>query len=282
MRFLRASLALDLKQRDRKIGRQWGENSLKCVITSNPRVGLYFNQKPIFCKYFDGFCFTGAETFGMGYNRTEWEIKEKPMTTTSKIVFVVGLVCSSLLILFSGQANIKHYEHVQRSIEDIYEDRLVVKGLIFELSSLLHQKEIANISGNESFYVKTNPSINSQIEANLQAFRATQLTPAEATTLEQFSAEFETLSSSENALGLSDGHDFTPAEVAPLSTQIHELQDHLKVLADIQLSEGKRKLMASEESSSSMRLFARVENYMLIIFAVLAIGIVFFVPGNRD
>lgn len=203
------------------------------------------------------------------------------MTTTSKIVFVVGLVCSSLLILFSGQANIKHFEQVQRSVEHIYEDRLVVKGLIFELSSLLHQKEIANISGNEAFYVQTNSSINDQIEANLEAFRTTQLTPSEATTLEKFSTEFEELSSEETALKLSDGHEFSPSEVAPLSAQIHQLQDHLKVLADIQLSEGKRKLMASEESSSSMRLFARVENYMLIIFAVLAIGIIFFVPGSR-
>ena len=90
------------------------------------------------------------------------------MRATNKIIWTLILVCILLLILVTGQSNVRNFEKVQSSIETIYKDRLVVKGLIFELSSLLHQKEIAIISGNQILYKKTNGSINAEIAKILQ------------------------------------------------------------------------------------------------------------------
>ena len=177
------------------------------------------------------------------------------MTLTSKFVFVFGLLCAFLLILFSGQANVRHFEKIQSSIEEIYEDRLVVKGIIFELSSLLHQKEIANISGDKSFYTGTNASVNAQIADHLRDFRATKLTPDEEKTLNRFSADFKELYASEEAFDLSDGDELTQTEANTLSNQLKSLHEDLKILADIQLSQGRLKMIVSTKTSDKIVFF---------------------------
>ncbi len=204
---------------------------------------------------------------------------EESMRATSKIIWTLILVCILLLILVTGQSNVRNFEKVQSSIETIYKDRLVVKGLIFELSSLLHQKEIAIISGNQTLYKEINESINAEIEKHLQSFRATQLTIYEEKTLDRFTKALQTLQARESALGLADGFDITEVNDKMLSAQFNGLQKDLKTLSEIQLSEGKRKLGISDKAVDSMNVFARFENYILIIFGVLILVLIFIVPG---
>lgn len=205
------------------------------------------------------------------------------MSITSKIVFVLGLLFAFLLIFFSGRANLTHYEKIQHSIEEIYEDRLVVKGFIFELSSLLHQKEIANISGDKSFYTHTNPSVNLEMEKLLDAFRKTKLTHLEKQTLDKFSEDFNNLRSVEKKITQSDQDHLSRPQATLISEQFRNLHNDLKTLSKIQLAEGKHKLDVSKRASKSMRVYARVENVMLLIFVILVLAIIFAIPSpNRD
>ncbi len=203
------------------------------------------------------------------------------MSLVSKFVFVFGLLCAFLLIFFSGRGNIIHFEKIQNSIEEIYEDRLVVKGIIFDLSLLLHQKEIANASNNSTFYLSENAAVNTQIERHLQNFRATKLTPTEEKTLNRFSADFETLRGSEQKFHVSDGHQFTQQEAKALSEQLANLYVDLKKLASIQLSEGRLKMVVSSQTSDTMKAFARIEKYLLFMCVGLALVIIFFIPGPK-
>lgn len=204
------------------------------------------------------------------------------MTLTTKVALVLGILCSFLFILLTGRANIRNIEKIQTSVQEIYEDRLVVKGLIFKLSSLLHRKQIANLTGDETFYPHTNEAINAQIDEHLRAFRATQLTPDEAETLQIFSKRIQELQAREKQFGLSKAPSFAPSSVKALSNQLQGLHENLKTLSDIQLSEGKRKLLISDKASGSIKTFARIENYMLITFAVLALIIIFVIPTKQQ
>ena len=201
------------------------------------------------------------------------------MRATSKIIWTLILVCILLLILVTGQSNVRNFEKVQSSIETIYKDRLVVKGLIFELSSLLHRKEIAIITGNQILYKQINQSIDEEMAKHLLSFRATQLTIYEEKTLDRFTKALETLQAREKALGLSNGFDITEVNDKMLIAQFSGLQKDLKTLSEIQLSEGKRKLGISDKAVDSMNVFARFENYILIIFGILILVLIFIVPG---
>ncbi len=203
------------------------------------------------------------------------------MSTLSKTVWALGLLCVFLFVLLTGRANIRNFEKVQDSIEEIYEDRLVVKGLIFDLASLLHRKEIANVSRNQAFYERLNESVNNQIGRHLQEFRATKLTPFEEKTLDHFAKSITELRSMEEELDLAGGIDLSPVEEQRLAAQIASLKEDLKTLSKIQLSEGRRRLGVSDKAVNSMNTLARIENYMMLIFAIVMLALVFAVPKPR-
>lgn len=198
---------------------------------------------------------------------------------TKVISFLVLLTCF-LLILGTGRINVRNFEKVQQSIETIYKDRLVVKGLIFELSSLLHQKEIAILTEDVSFYETKNQSVNEGIAEHMTAFRNTQLTADEAVALEKFSRGIERLQSQEKNFNFSNGMKLTRLEANLLSAQIQGLKDDLRTLSGIQLAEGERKVSFSDKAVQSMHEFANVENYALMGIGLLIL-LVFFFPRSR-
>ncbi len=201
------------------------------------------------------------------------------MSTTSKILWILGLMCVFLFVLATGSSNVRNFEKVQKSIEEIYEDRLVVKGFIFDLATLLHRKEIANTAKDSSFYTRTNDSINAQLDEIIREFRATKLTSYEEEMLDRFSLGVQELKAVEKEYKLANGFNLKKMEEKRLSDRIQSLHEDLKTLSGIQLSEGRRKLKSSGKAVSSMYTFAKVENYMMIIFGALILLIIFVIPG---
>lgn len=207
---------------------------------------------------------------------------ETNMSTTSKIVWTLGLLCAFLLILVTGRTNVRNFEKVQSSIEEIYKDRLVVKGLIFELSSLIHRKEVAILSKDESFYLHQNTALNGQISELISAFRETKLTPQEEEALDRFSMRVKNLLEQEMDLTNSKEVQTFFSQESKVRDIIGGLEEDLKLLSGIQLLEGKKKLSLSDRAIDSMNTFERVENYMLIIFGVLMSALIFIVPGPKQ
>jgi hypothetical protein len=200
----------------------------------------------------------------------------------SKILCSLGLLGVFLIIFVSGRTNISNFAKVQSSIEEIYKDRLVVKGLIFELSTLLHKKEIATLSKDFTFYAESNESINLKIAEHLRAFRATRLTPNEKLALDRLAQRFDELQSSEKKLRLSNGFNLNKDQTMLLGEQTKRLKQELETLAAIQLSEGRQKMVSSNKAVDSMNSFAQVERYLLILFGVVMLLIIFFVPKPKD
>jgi hypothetical protein len=203
------------------------------------------------------------------------------MSTINKTVWALGLLCVFLFVLLTGRTNLRNFEKVRDSIEEIYEDRLVVKGLIFELSSLLHRKEIANISRDQAFYRHLNESVNTQIAKHLEEFRATKLTLLEEKTLDHLAASIDELKVLENELGLAEDFDLSSVEERQLADRIASLNEDLRTLSKIQLAEGRRRVGISDKAVESMNTFARIENYMMLLCAVVMLALVFAVPNAR-
>jgi len=196
------------------------------------------------------------------------------MSLESKFTCIIILLCSFLLILATGRVNIRNFEEVQHSIEEIYSDRLVVKGLIFELSALLHKKELSLVFDKEKNNMQ-NELINAQIAKNLQEFRTTQLTSNEEKTLDRFSKGVKFLQAVEKEVDLSNRENLDKIQINQLSDKIQSLQKDLKTLSGIQLSEGKHKMNVSNAAVVKMYKFERIENYALLILGVMMLFFVF-------
>jgi len=197
------------------------------------------------------------------------------MNLPTKVAVALGLIGIALFVVLTGRTNVHNFERVQQSIEEMFEDRLVVKGLIFDLASLLHRKEVAILSEDTTFYAHLNASVNDQIDDRLEEFWATRLTPMEERTLKRFASNVDALQASEEQLDLAETMDLSPDEEQRLAGQLASLEEDLQALSKIQLSEGRRKLSVGAKAVDDMNWIARIENYMLIALVVLLLALIF-------
>lgn len=210
-----------------------------------------------------------------------------PLSNKSKIFWAVGMFAAFLFILLTGRANVRNFEDVRDSIEEIYEDRLVVNALIYDMSNLLHRKEIAVLQDDRTFFEQVNESVNGQLDDAIQTFRATRLTNTEEATLERFAAGVGALQARERALGLPpeqgspSGLELDTDAVGELQARMDGLHEELAALSRIQVVEGRRRLGVSDKAVTSMNAFARIENYMLLATAIAMAALVF-VPSRNS
>lgn len=178
-----------------------------------------------------------------------------------------------LLIITTNLIDRNNFLRVKDSVIAIYEDRLVVKGLIFEISSRIHQKELAIVEADSSFYKQSNPIVNKAIEEYINEYEQTQLTIDERNIFNDFKADFQLLKSLESVYVNSDWNNS-----AALLEQISAIKENLHKLSKIQLVEGRRQLNISQRAIDTVELFTQIEIYVLIFLAILIQIIVIYNP----
>lgn len=195
------------------------------------------------------------------------------MTIIKKIQWVLGILLVFFLVFATNLLDRDNFRRITDSVTTIYEDRLVAKDLVFELSLLIREKEIACISGDIQFFVQKNADVNQEIESLVARYLETKLTDTEARTFEDLQTNLEILEEKENALssGQSDN-------LGSLKEEINKVNKNLYDLSKIQLIEGRRQVSISKRAMATVELFTQLEIYFLIILAVLIQIIVIYKP----
>lgn len=142
------------------------------------------------------------------------------------------------------------------------------------MSTLLHRKEIANVTADAAFYELLNESINEQVDERLREFRATKLTAVEESTLERFASSIERLKATEAELDLAAGLELAAEDSQRLADLIRSLKEDLQALSRIQLAEGRRQVMVGDQAVDDMDWVARVETYLLAFIALALIAVI--------
>ena len=187
-----------------------------------------------------------------------------------KIRFFAGLLLVFFVILATYRIDQANFDKVEDSIITIYEDRLVVKDLIFKIADLLDEKRMALATSDTAFFQRRNAVVDAQIGQLLRLFRETRLTENEERTLTAFGEQIEQLQAAEAEMA----NPATNPDRDELSTRLEVLKGQARTLSDIQLSEGKRQLLIGSRAIRSSKLLMQVE---LIVLIVLALGIQFLV-----
>lgn len=195
------------------------------------------------------------------------------MTIINKIKWILGILLVFFLVFATNILDRDNFRRIADSVTTIYEDRLVAKDLVFELSLLIQEKEIACISEDSMFFVQKNKDINKEVEALLARYLQTKLTATEAQIFEDLQTNLELLEKHENSL--TNGQ---PNDLAAVKKQIKKVNENLYELSKIQLEEGRRQVLISERAMATVELFTQLEIYFLIILAVLIQIIVIYKP----
>lgn len=198
------------------------------------------------------------------------------MNIYDKLKWILGILMVFALIVITNLIDKNNFTRVKDSVVSIYEDRLVVNDLIFEMSKLVQDKEMAIVVSNVDFYSKKNTSVDEQIQGFITSYEDTRLTTQERKVFNIFKDNIQQLSKMESTI-VSNG--FKDKEI--LINLIFEIKENLYDLTKIQLNEGKRQMSISQKAIDKVELFTQIEIYVLIFLAVVVQIIVMYNPKKK-
>jgi len=102
---------------------------------------------------------------------------------------IMALAVVFLMVLATNRIDQHHFETAQKTVNEVYKDRVMVQGYIYSIAEALHQKELNHLQEQNAAVQKWNTSINEYIAS----FEATKLTRSEAELLGRFKKEFKEL-----------------------------------------------------------------------------------------
>ncbi len=187
----------------------------------------------------------------------------------NKLKWVLGVLLVFFLILATNLIDRDNFRRVKDSIVTIYEDRLVANDLIYELSLLIHKKELAIASSDNDFFEGPNERVNEKIDIMIEKYLTTKLTDREARIFGLLQVDLNNLYKIEAAADL---------DINAYQDQLSIIKDNLYELSKIQLEEGKNQMLISKEAFKDVELFTRLEIYLLIFLAIIIQVIILYKP----
>jgi hypothetical protein len=199
------------------------------------------------------------------------------MAFYNKIKWVLGILMVFVLILTTNLIDRNNFLRVKDSVITIYEDRLVANDIIFEMSKLIQEKEVAIARLDSVYFLERNNQVNNDIQDLVSRFEQTKLTIEEGKTFNEFKENLASLRNSETAFIQSKF-----SQNKSLTNYINNLKEDLYKLSKIQLSEGRRQTSISKKAIDSVELFTHMEIYILVFLAILIQIIVIYKPKEKD
>jgi hypothetical protein len=195
------------------------------------------------------------------------------MSILNKAKWIIGILLVFGLIIATNVIDKKNFKQIRDSVVTIYEDRLLAKEIIFDISTLVHDKEMAIALADSGFYKNRNAQVNEELQRDIEKFEQTELTRAEKYEFDELKKNLSLLREAETSLLESD---FESKESA--QTKISEIKENLSELSGIQISEGKKHLFLSKRAAESIELYTQLEIYFLIFLAIVVQIIILYNP----
>ncbi|WP_138432844.1 MCP four helix bundle domain-containing protein [Winogradskyella algicola] len=199
------------------------------------------------------------------------------MSFFNKIKWILGILLVFVLIASTNLIDRNNFVRVRDSVVTIYEDRLIAKELIFEMSKSVNKKEIALISRDSLFFIEKNSKVNTQLNNLISRFEQTKLTKEESVIFEDLKLNFKSLSKLETKK-LS----FDPEKTSASLILISSIKDNLDELSKIQIREGGRQMSISKKAIDTVELFTQIEIYFLVFLAIVIQIIVIYNPKVKE
>jgi hypothetical protein len=190
---------------------------------------------------------------------------------------VKALIIISLLLLLIYAKNLverSSFKEISRSFSEVYDDRLVVKGYIFDISEkLFHIQELidhCDVDFDYTTIIEEITTSENEIMAIVGEFESTKLTEDEAVFLNDFKTIIENdLNIKSYDLLYSDSSGVNLLQVKKYDEKISRARKDLEGLSDIQLSEGKKLLGKTKSLINRSQIWAQFEVAILLIILVV-------------
>jgi hypothetical protein len=198
------------------------------------------------------------------------------MSLFNKLKWFLAILSIFLIILSTNLIDKNNFLRVEESVEIIYNERLLAKELLLDVSIQFHKKELA-YALNDSAYLKyKNGAVNAKIGELLQLFDRANATKKEETILSELNENHMKLIQLESNSQTKDA--LYSAECATIFSAINT---NIIELSAEQVKEGKNQKFYAREAVSLIKLFSKIEIYTLIFLAIVLQGIILYNPKKK-
>ena len=195
------------------------------------------------------------------------------MTTFSKIRWVASILMVFFIVLMTNLVDKDNFNRLRYSVTTIYEDRIVASDLLFEISMLIQDKEVAIVSADSLFFQMNNSKANLDIDGLIGRYGQTKLTENEQIIFNSLKDELSNLKELEQDYISSD-----TIENTNLIKSIENIKQYLHNLSKIQLKEARQQVLISNKVMDTIDLFTQGEIVFLILMAILIQIIILYKP----
>jgi hypothetical protein len=192
------------------------------------------------------------------------------------------LIIGVLLLLLYGKNLLERqsFQSIGSAFTEVYNDRLVVEGYIFEISDNLFQIQKlidhCNIDYDYSKVINEITEHENSILATVEEFEKTKLTDQEASYLTDFKGIIEKdLIIKNYDLLYSDSSGVNLAQVKIYDKKISQARGDLQNLSKIQMDEGKKVVSKAKILINRSQIWAQFEVALLIILVVVMFLLLF-------
>ncbi len=183
------------------------------------------------------------------------------LTRTSAQRWQIGLSLGLVFILILGTNRLdqKHFESIQQNINSIYEDRLVAKAYLYEISENIHHIEKLDSAALLAFNFN-------HVDSLITDFGGTKLTISENEEFKRFQRNYSRLKN------------LDPMDRDALVKRTEAILENLRSLNAIQLKEGRRKHLQAEDLLNRNSFLSYLELGILLLIALGIQVLIFYRP----
>lgn len=186
-----------------------------------------------------------------------------------KFNLALALLAVFFLILATNLVDRRHFETAQEALTSLYEDRVVAQHYIFEISTIVYQKEQQFIENNTNKWSVEN---DARIEELIEQFAGTKLTTSERRQFESLKEHLTTLERIETKYR----ENFTHNNTQVIPEIFKHIKNDLNDLAETQILESKSKMFLAQKSLNTTNLLSNLELGLLIIVGIAIQFVIFY------
>lgn len=199
------------------------------------------------------------------------------MNLLSKIRWFLAISVVFVVVLTTNLIDKNNFEKVEQSVDNIYNERLLAKELLFEIATKFHKKELAYALNDSTYLQSENDKVNDEINTSLQMFDRVGSTKQEQHAYDNLKKNHERLIRFESKTQ-NDGMLYT-SECAEIFSAINK---NINDLAEEQLKEGENQKRLAANAVNSVKLFSQIEIYVLILLVLVLQFIILYKPKNTS
>lgn len=195
------------------------------------------------------------------------------LTLSQRLQLSLLMAMVFLLILGSNRMDKKNYAEINKTVNSVYKDRVVVQGYIYELDNIFHRKELRLLDGKTAV---DNTAENEKVAQLLTDFAATELTVKESALLNQLNDQFDELKKLEREREAASGVAATEEARAVIVGLFHRIEKSLDGLTEVQIDQGNRLTIFSQKSMDMITMLSNIEVTFMVLIAILILILVFY------